>query len=195
MPRPTKQPERREPRQRLFLALALPDEARAALAGWAAAALGERESVRLLDPAALHLTLVFLGWRAPEDVAAVATAARAASAGAEPPLLTATAAIGLPPRRPGVVAVDLADERGRAAALQSTLARSLAEAALHEPEERPYRPHVTVARSRRRARIDMEGLAAPPGDPFVAGELVLYRSDLRGSGARYTPLERIALPS
>ncbi len=51
------------PRARLFLALDLPEDARARLADWRDVALGSRSDVRPVAPEALHVTLVFLGWQ------------------------------------------------------------------------------------------------------------------------------------
>ena len=39
----------------------------------------------------------------------------------------------------------------------------------------------------------MRGLAAPAGTACEVAEVVLYRSELKRSGAEYTPLERVAL--
>lgn len=46
---------------RLFLALDLPDSARSEVGRWRVAAIGEREGLRPVQQAALHVTLVFLG--------------------------------------------------------------------------------------------------------------------------------------
>ena len=62
----------------------------------------------------------------------------------------------------------------------------------YEPEERPFWPHVTLARVRKgeRARpLDLE----PPADEFVASEVTLYRSRLSPKGASYEALERVAV--
>jgi hypothetical protein len=48
---------------RLFLALDLPADARAEIGRWRDALLSDREKLRTVDNAALHVTLVFLGRR------------------------------------------------------------------------------------------------------------------------------------
>jgi RNA 2',3'-cyclic 3'-phosphodiesterase len=201
-------PERRPPtarpdaRVRLFVALALPAAAREALAGWAREALGgvERprggdpprpgESPRLVPAESLHVTLAFLGWREPGAATEIADVALAAVAGLESPLLTPAGVLALPPRAPRVLAVELDDAGGRAGAVQDAVERALVAAGLHEPEGRPFRPHVTVARVRRggRLRRAASAIAPPPADPLAAREVVLYRSELRPGGARYTRL-------
>src|SRR5258705_12582643 len=56
------------PRARLFVAMDLPDDARTQLVDWRADAFAGRDDVRLVDPAALHVTLVFLGWIAEKQI-------------------------------------------------------------------------------------------------------------------------------
>jgi RNA 2',3'-cyclic 3'-phosphodiesterase len=61
------------------------------------------------------------------------------------------------------------------------------------PEARPFRPHITLARWReRRARPALPDLDL--GDTGFH-RLVLYRSDLAPSGARYTALRSVELAS
>src|SRR3954471_18755289 len=68
-------------RLRVFVALSLaPDEAEP-LAGWAHAALGGVEGLRLVPPANLHATLVFCGWLAAEQAERVVTVTREEAAG------------------------------------------------------------------------------------------------------------------
>ncbi|MEO6418668.1 MAG: RNA 2',3'-cyclic phosphodiesterase, partial [Polyangiaceae bacterium] len=59
-------------------------------------------------------------------------------------------------------------------------------------EERPYRPHVTLARFRAPTdiRAFSEAVGRPKLDEALVTELVLYRSDLSSAGAEYVPLMR-----
>ena len=64
-----------------------------------------------------------------------------------------------------------------------------------QPEDRPFRPHLTVGRVKGRQRLQVlqQILLAQQGfmtEPFDVVELVLYKSELRPDGARYTPLFR-----
>lgn len=180
-------------RLRLFVALALPLAARESLASWASQVLGGDESLRLVDTTALHVTLAFLGWRSVGDVEAVSDAVRAASGGQRAPELRAVGLAALPKRRPRVLAVDLEDVDGRAAAIQRAIAAALVEADLYEAERRAYRPHVTIARVRRRGRAPSGQLPDPPPLTALPSEVVVYRSDLSAAGARYTALTTVAL--
>ena len=171
---------------RLFAALELPDAARLPLAAWAAA-LPEDPALRIVPAENLHVTLVFLGAQDPADADALAAAV--GSAARPLPALTVTGSAWLPARRPGVLVADLAapDELVE---LHAGLLGALA--SWHEPEARPLRPHVTVARVRRGQR---PRIVAPemPSLSFAASALVLYRSQPTRGGVRYEPLARFAL--
>lgn len=64
-----------------------------------------------------------------------------------------------------------------------------------EPEPRPFRPHITLARARARAGAPAPELPLPPRLPaWRAGEMVLFESRLGGGKPpRYVPLERYPL--
>lgn len=183
----------RPARVRLFVALALPNAVRAELSGWAAKLLRGDEALRPVPAEALHVTLAFLGSCDPGDVDAIA-AATAAVAGMAAPRLEPGEIAPLPKRRPRVIALDLADLEGRAAALQGTVAEALADAVGYEPESRRFRPHVTLARVRKGGHPAPRAPVRAPGGPFTAAEVVLYRSELGPGGARYTALSTTALP-
>lgn len=100
----------------------------------------------------------------------------------------------LPPRRPGVLAVDLADREGACSRLRSAVSASLVDLGVFAPEERAFRPHVTVARVRKGARVDKQLPEIADPMSFAASALTLYRSLLSPSGARYEPISRIPLP-
>lgn len=176
-------------RARLFVALDLPADAREALVGWRRAL--EHPDLRLVAPEALHVTLVFLGHL---DVGEIPRIAELIDPPAvRVPVLTATGVKAVPPRRPRLFALDLADEDGRAGAIQAAVSSALADAGLYEPEERPFWPHVTLARVRKGAHVRRIDVPAPPADAWPAEAMTLYRSRLSSRGARYEPLARVML--
>lgn len=62
------------------------------------------------------------------------------------------------------------------------------------PEARPFQPHLTLARARARDGALLPPLPGPPElQPWRAGELILYRSQLGRTGSVYEPLRRIRL--
>jgi 2'-5' RNA ligase len=136
-----------------------------------------------------HLTLAFLGWT---DIDAVA---EALTPFALRPGRLALGGLGAfpSPRRAQVVWLGVAagaEWLAQAAAAVGALVRPLG----HEPERRPYHGHLTLARLRAPGDV-REVVATPcePGPPFVAGEIVLFESVLRRTGAQYRAHARFAL--
>lgn len=140
------------------------------------------------------MTLVFLGYRPEKEISAIVETALEALTGAHPPRLAARGVAGVPPRRPRLFAIDLHDEDGRAASVQSAAALGLADRGFYRPERRPFWPHITLARVKRDRRAPPLEAPPPPSAAFEATEVVLYRSVLRPEGARYEALERLTLP-
>ena len=175
---------------RLFVALDLPAPARAALAAFRAAA-ADPEVWRPVPDEALHLTLAFLGHRPESDVERIAAVLRAAPAHA--PRLALGRALALPPKRPRVLTAEVEDPHGSLRALQAAVSQDLAARRLYTPEERPYRPHATVARLRPDAKARRAELPNPEPLEFRGEALTLYRSQLRREGARYEALASMPL--
>ncbi|MDQ3769063.1 MAG: RNA 2',3'-cyclic phosphodiesterase [Actinomycetota bacterium] len=178
------------PRARLFVALDLPEEVRRALGAWGAKA-GEASggTLRAVPPQNLHLTLAFLGAREEAEVPAIG-AIVTATAGATPHL-SLGAPLWLPPRRPGVLTVEVDDHTGALNTLHASLTAALQAGAAFMPETRPFRPHITVGRVPRGHRIRPQDtdLSSPPSATIPATALILYRS----RAGRYEPLARRAL--
>ena len=165
---------------RLFVALDLPAAVRDALA-----ALAPDPAVwRRVKPEALHVTLAFLGARPESDVELI----RPLIAASRAPRLALGEVLLLPPRRARVLTIELEDRTGALAELQARLSGGLEAAGVYTPEKRPFRPHVTIARLRPRARpprtaaLDVEPLE------FDGEAVTLYVSRLHPSGARYEAL-------
>jgi RNA 2',3'-cyclic 3'-phosphodiesterase len=179
----------------MFVALDLPARARSELAAWRDALVADRRDLRPVAPGALHVTLVFLGWQDEAAAEAISQAAFEAAPG-EAPVLQAAQVKPLPPRDPRLFALELHDEGGRAGTLQGVISDALERGGWYRPEKRPFWPHLTLARVKRGERRvpPLAAQPAPPGDPFEARELTLYRSTLRPQGALYEPLSRRTLP-
>ena len=172
---------------RLFVAVALPDEVRSALADWRP----RDDALRPVDPEHLHVTLCFLGWRDDSALQRIGDAAMACARAL--PAVTLGAARWLPPRRARVLTVELDDPGGELAALQARVSDAMVRAAGYVPEKRPFLPHVTVARVRRGARPPRAELPEPPGLRFTPAALTLYRSHMRREGAHYEALSSAPL--
>ena len=168
------------PKARLFVALELPEATRRR----AAVLLPAHEGLRPAAERSLHVTLAFLGWQREEDIGRIGDLTGAAVAGHGPVALAPAEVRAVPPRRPRLFALDLEDTSGACGELQASVGAALAEAGLFEPEERPFWPHVTLARVRKGHRVRELRSGRPPGK-FTADRVVLYRSTLRPDGAVY----------
>jgi 2'-5' RNA ligase len=178
---------------RLFVAMDLPEDAREALVEWRNDVFAGREDVRLVDAAALHVTLVFLGYLAEEEIGRIAELMRGAVPEAAAPVLSAAGVKPVPPKRTRLFALDLADEGERAGRVQAAVSDALEAAGLYEPEQRKFWPHVTLARVRKGARVAPFAGGEPPGEAWRAEAVTLYRSWLGRAGARYEALARSPL--
>jgi 2'-5' RNA ligase len=147
----------------------------------------------LLGPDALHATLCFLGWRAENEVEQIGAACAGAVRDVAQTRLSLGEAIWLPPRRPRVLAVELDDPTSGLKQLQDSLSDALRGGGWYTPEERPYLPHVTVARAPARARVRALELSPTPRLDFLPPAVTLYRSRLERAGARYEALARAEL--
>jgi 2'-5' RNA ligase len=200
-------PERegeRPDRQRIFAALDLPGPVIDSVAAWQRQALAAQRRLRPIDARNLHLTLAFLGDRERAEVERAIAVLTATDFSGPVSVHLRSEPIGLPPRRPRVIAFDA--ESDAAVALQRNLTERFREVGLDEPPgkpERPFRPHLSVARVRgdpprgRAGRDVVAGLASlgqQAGHTFDAVRVALYRSELRSQGARYSVLADVELP-
>ena len=185
--------------RRLFVGVPLPDEAVAAVsevvAGVRALPLpaGGRD-VRWVRLDGLHLTLRFLGPTPPELVDPTMAAVDAVGRAARGPIEIELANAGTFPsgRRPRTLWIGLSQGVEALADLAAATEQALVEAGWQR-DGRPFRPHLTLARS--------DGVAA---GPLVAGRLAAAMTDRRirctidriglfesvtgGGPARYVPL-------
>ena len=176
---------------RAFAALDLPDAVGDGIEAWGARELGG-EGLPAVRAAGLHVTLAFLGHLAPDDAERAGRIVAGVAARPVPMRLLADP-VAVPRRRPRLYA--LGAESKAAGELQAEVAGLLAEAGLYEPEERPFWPHVTVARVRKGGRPAAPGrVAGELLQPFDAVRIRLYRSILRPGGSEYEPLASLDLP-
>jgi 2'-5' RNA ligase len=179
--------------QRLFVALEIPDRVRedlhSRLEPWRRPLVG----ARWLPPENWHLTLMFIGATPPDRIDWVRASLNGAASRAVCFDSALTTFGGFPsPGSARVIWAGLEDRTGRI----SELARMIGAALEIEPEDRPFRAHVTVARSRQPLRLPEGFTTTPlPGAPFTVREMVLFRSHLGRPAPRYEPLARFPLGS
>jgi RNA 2',3'-cyclic 3'-phosphodiesterase len=175
-------------RIRLFCALQLPEAVVAALAGWQAVHLqGAHITAGRVVPAEhLHITLAFLGSRPRSELPGIVRELAGAAAAGGPVRLRVqryreTSSVGM---------LVFEDCGGGGSALVRALGAGLERIGSYRPEQRPWLPHVTVTRFRRRPGLDPR---LPVLGEVDAVRAALYCSMLRPTGARYDVLESVAL--
>jgi 2'-5' RNA ligase len=183
---------------RSFIAIDLPQKTRENLAAIQDQLRQSQAGVRWVKPGSIHLTLKFLGNILPEQVDAIA-AAVAQLVRDEPPITLCAAGLGAfpSPRKPRVIWVGLGGEVDRLANIQAGLEKAL-EPLGFAREDRGFRPHLTIGRVKDRRRLQslieaMSTLELPEFNSFDGNEIILYKSDLRPTGAIYTKLHRMPL--
>lgn len=192
---------------RTFIAIDLPDAVRQAVRAYQAQvqrdlAAAEVPSVfRWSAVDTIHLTLRFLGDTTPAQCEAVAARLRSQAAGWQPFTLQVGTLGGFPNlRRPRVLWLGVNGDSETLAQVQAAVEAAVVDVGF-EPEPKSFRPHLTLARTRREApsrAVQAAGAALqersagePSGDAtpsFPVTELIHYRSELRRSGSIYTPL-------
>lgn len=151
---------------------------------------------RWVAPHTLHVTLRFLGDTEEAELPALVDLVTTLGTSVTMPLVVrSTSLLAFPnPKRAHVLALHLEDdgvlvELGKRA---ENAVRALGRA----PEERPFRPHLTLARFRETA--DLRRLLEAEAAPRAGGRLTaltLYESDLgKEGGPIHTPLARYELP-
>jgi len=174
---------------RLFFALELPSEVQARLGElWPT----QSQAYRWVAPALLHVTLAFLGQQPEERLAVLERVGRAAASACQPGILRLGQAGSFGPRRePRVLWIGLDGDVAGLLAVQSRLATELRTAGFDLEPDRPFAPHITLARRREGVR-SAGPLAWPPvpgpGSPaFMLDHLTLVESRLSPRGPTYIP--------
>jgi 2'-5' RNA ligase len=182
------------PLRRAFVAVEPPGVVLDAIESLADRLRDDHPSLRWTNRAQWHVTLQFLGRVEAADAITSALADAVATRG--PSRVRLGGGGGFPkPARASVLwlgVVQGAKALGDLSADVGAAASSCGAA----PDERPFRPHVTLARARAgadvRALLDVIG-EGPVGPAWTIDEVVLFSSDTRPEGARYTAVRRIPL--
>ena len=175
---------------RLFWALPAPDAFRAWMAALQAELRPRLPGARLADARQAHLTLCFLGEVPDEALPRVLEAGRRALQGLPAILLEGTDWEAFPRReRARVLAVGVTPDT-RLLEAHARLGRAMS--AFAELEDRPFKPHLTLARFREAARLPVLP-ELPPAPRWRAARVVLFRSDLDTGGALHTARGEVAL--
>ncbi|MBW2030364.1 MAG: RNA 2',3'-cyclic phosphodiesterase [Deltaproteobacteria bacterium] len=180
---------------RSFLAFELPPDIRGVLERVSAEVRKSDLDIRWVRVENIHLTVIFMGSidqgrisHMEQDIGRVCARTRAFEISVK--------GVGFFPdmRRPRVVWLGLDGELERLSRFRDDLQRPLARFGIKE-EKRPFRPHLTLGRFRKRGsqqRARLEEIVRKYGNlkspPCSVEELVLFKSDLKPTGAEYTKL-------
>jgi len=183
---------------RTFLALDLDEPIRRQLGNTQRELDRAGATVRWTKAAQLHVTVKFLGDVADEDLPQVCELAQQAAAEVEPFDFEVAAVTPGPPRGAmRMVWVDIADETGRMAQLNSRLESAYAEMGFRR-ENRRFHPHLTLGRIKAPRRLSELGRAVSAMSTRTFGtqsadNLIVYASQLTPQGPIYTPLAKAPL--
>jgi RNA 2',3'-cyclic 3'-phosphodiesterase len=178
---------------RLFIALDIPAEVRAALTTYMERARALALEARWARVEGLHVTLKFIGHvddAAVEKIKAILVSIKAV------PFEVKFTGVGFFPN-PNVARVFWAGVDGGDSlpSLASSIDSALEKLGFSH-ETKPYHPHLTLARTNSRPLRELRQLLDGPPPQFgtmTAREFFLYQSQPQKGGSKYTKLERFAL--
>ncbi|MFO7638814.1 MAG: RNA 2',3'-cyclic phosphodiesterase [bacterium] len=186
---------------RCFLAVETTDETRRLLDRLQRRLAGIIRDIRWARAEQLHLTLEFLG-EVTDGFPAAAAGPLATACAGHPAFPARLAGLGAfpDPRRARVLWVGIGQGRAELIRLQRSVAAAVA-AIGHQPERRPYSPHLTLGRLRRAADATPAVTAKttlPLLEQLAALEIpvqrvILIRSELRSDGPHYTEIAAFPL--
>ena len=197
--------------RRLFLGLELPQPWSQALAAHARSTLGGGDGLTLYPARDLHLTLAFLGSFPEDRRLALASTLALRVCGAPVPELVPGGTGAFPHRRrPRILWAGVGESRPGLEGLEGLRQRVWSAAMDHgwrptrAERERPFRPHVTLARVRREkpgaglerfyvGSVEEFAGAGTSLEPWSAGEVAVFESRPDRPQERYPVLSRAPL--
>jgi 2'-5' RNA ligase len=185
---------------RLFVAMDLPDEARRAIAAEqkriAAALANSGDSLKLVKPEQMHLTLLFLGEVQEARVSAVVAAMNTAVDVTAFEIAFGGAGVFPPRGAPRALWIGVTAGAAALTHLQSAIVERIRSLAI-ALDDRPFHAHLTLARWRESRSSDRaNALAAAPRGEIArvrVDRATLYHSRLSSAGPTYTPLAHATL--
>jgi 2'-5' RNA ligase len=182
---------------RTFIAIEIPSEIKSALAAFQSELRRVGADVGWTKPEGIHLTLKFLGETEEGLVGEIGAICNELAAETRPFELGLHGAGVFPnPRKPRVLWAGLSGEIEKTGALRRKLNERLARLGF-EPEEKEFNPHLTLGRIKSdkkiRELLALAGAYTLPELTFEVREIVLMKSDLQPTGARYTRLAKASL--
>jgi 2'-5' RNA ligase len=185
---------------RAFVALPLPDPQREALKRAQDELRQTRSGVKWVAPENFHVTLFFLGGVPADQVPAIEEALDDISRRHVPFPVTLHGVGAFPNvRNPQTVWAGIAGDLDALRALAADVSDAMVE--LDFERDKPFKPHLTLARARRDTKSRelsqlseaLQRMKEESFGDFVADEIIMFQSELRPHGPIYTPLSRFPL--
>jgi 2'-5' RNA ligase len=191
-----------DPDARLFVAVPLSSDMKQTLISWSNELKKHFPFRKWVDRDDLHITLQFLGNTPHERIANIEIAIREALALAAPfeLVIMALGTFGRP-ANPSILWAGIGGQTDQLHNLQQLISGRLATIG-YKPEERPFHPHLTLARNYNAEEpFDRELLdkfvipSTPSGDPlhWKTDEIVLYTSHIGRRPSMYEAISRFPL--
>lgn len=176
---------------RLFIGIPLSPEVTQQLVDCAERLKRSGDDLRWSAPESWHITLQFLGNTSPSQYDCLTASLRRIHAKHFDVRLDGTGFFD----RAGIFYVDVPPTPQLTALQRQVVAAT--QPCGFEPEDRPYHPHITLARNKAHTQ-GLRQLKSHPGvppqfSPFTAHEFLLYESHLNPRGSRYEVRERFPL--
>lgn len=146
----------------------------------------------------IHITLKFLGDIEEEYIDKIAAVIEEASKGQSPFEIVIKGSGAFPDfKNPRVIWIGVEDETKGLMHLQQPLNDGL-KALGFEPDEREFRPHLTLGRvkgprGKERLSAAVSELKEIKAGSFIVDRVILYKSELKPTGAVYTRLKEVIL--
>lgn len=183
---------------RAFVALKLPESTVSSIKRMQEDLKPYRFPVRWVRPENIHLTIKFFGEITESDIKNIGAVINNC-AGNYAPLSLSAKGVGVFPSitRPRIIWAGISGEASLLFALRNDLENRFEEIGFKR-EARPFKVHMTIGRFRERADSGklveaLRKFQSFESEIFVAGDLYLYKSDLRPEGPLYTELLSVPL--
>lgn len=173
---------------RAFVAVDLPSSVRDSFAAYLGECARREPGLRWVPPQNLHLTLRFVGSVGADRLASLDLGLSGLLFPAFDICLDGLGGFGTQ-RRTKVVWIGVASGAAPLSRLAGEI-EALCQGVGLKPESRPFRPHMTLARSRVSGGQPVGGLPAPEPSSWTVDSLALMASELKPSGAVYTVIGR-----
>lgn len=176
---------------RSFVCIPLPEAVKRTVENHAAAISREYPGLKWVGKEQYHITLKFCGEHPASVLEKFSMSVESFISGNRPG--TIRLRLGVPGTFPGLdqartFYIGVEGETGKLERLAS-LIESAACAAGMEKENRPFHPHVTLARARRPERLKIPSFTAESHVEWAAETILWLKSELRPSGPEYSTLQ------